>query len=697
MKVFKIEIENYRLLKKFCVDLEDELSLVIGKNNTGKTSLLSCLEKFLNQSDKNKFVVDDFNLVFKNLLKTLIAEDAALAEVDYLFTGISLKLFIEYKEADNLANISRVMMDLDPENNVVVLGFEYSLPYSEYLNLRREFREFIVLEQAKTVENPTYQIRGFFDFLKRENSKYFKLGKKSFEYNKDTKKVNETKFIDLDLELVSIKEILNFKYISAKRDVTNKDVDKTLSSQTSKIYKRTEASNEQNTEVEKFKDTLTDTDKNLSQIYSILFAEIIKKVKSFGGIKPNDSDIEIISTLQHRELLDGNTTVVYRHDGDNQLPENYNGLGYMNLISMIFEIEILVHEFKREKDKKPADINLLFIEEPEAHTHPQMQYIFIKNIKHLLKEGILREDGIHRHLQYIVSTHSSHIVADSDFNDIKYLKRESNDGVIAKNLRDLQKEYEVGTTQYNFLKQYLTISRAEIFFADKVVLIEGDTERILIPTIMRKIDKEEEIRFTALEDQDPFLPLLSQNISVIEVGAYAHIFEKFIDFIGIKSLLITDLDAVDANGEKCEVANGASFSNSTIEFFFNNPTLDVLNSFQFGVKQLNKVNAAWQVHADGRLCIVYQIQEIGYTARSFEDAFININRNFIDPIKSEFRGLKNISLFDDAANNPYVLAKDCIKKKTHFALDILFHSNNDLSNWNIPNYIKEGLLWLKQD
>ncbi|MBK6839988.1 MAG: AAA family ATPase [Bacteroidetes bacterium] len=50
----------------------------------------------------------------------------------------------------------------------------------------------------------------------------------------------------------------------------------------------------------------------------------------------------------------------------------------MNLISMIFEIEILVQDFKRDKDKKPADINLLSIEEPEAHTHPQMQYVFIK-------------------------------------------------------------------------------------------------------------------------------------------------------------------------------------------------------------------------------------------------------------------------------------------------------------------------------
>ena len=69
MKVFKIEIENYRLLKSFSMNLEKELSLVIGKNNTGKTSILSALDKFLGQSERNRFSFDDFNIDFKRELK----------------------------------------------------------------------------------------------------------------------------------------------------------------------------------------------------------------------------------------------------------------------------------------------------------------------------------------------------------------------------------------------------------------------------------------------------------------------------------------------------------------------------------------------------------------------------------------------------------------------------------------------------
>ncbi len=61
MKIKKIEIKNFRQLKDTVIELEDEFSLIIGKNNTGKTSVLNILNKFLN-SDTNKFKIDDFNL-----------------------------------------------------------------------------------------------------------------------------------------------------------------------------------------------------------------------------------------------------------------------------------------------------------------------------------------------------------------------------------------------------------------------------------------------------------------------------------------------------------------------------------------------------------------------------------------------------------------------------------------------------------
>ena len=691
MKIFKIEIENYRLLRDFSLDVENELSLVIGKNNTGKTSILSVLDQFLN--DKYNFSYHDLNIKFKGHLKETIEAEEELNEGKFTPPKISLKIYMRYFEQDDLENISQVMMDLDPENDVIVLGFEYSLSFSSYKVLREDLKQFLDTETQKAQENPEYEEKGFHDFLNENFRDYFKSQKKSLYFDHETQTVDEERFIDLLSEGINIRDIISFKLISARRDVANKDKNKTLSGQTSKIYKSKEDTEEQVQAVEDFKDKLSQTDTGLSCIYDTLFKDIADKVREFGGVKANESDIKIISTLQQRELLEGNTTVVYKHDEENQLPEYYNGLGYMNLISMIFEIEILVSEFKRTKDKKPADINLLFIEEPEAHTHPQMQYVFIKNIKKLLKEGVKREDGENRSLQYIISTHSACILADSDFEDVKYLRKE-NEVIIAKNLKDLAKRYDDEGNQYKFLKQYLTINRAEIFFADKVVLIEGDTERILIPTIMHKIDIEEKLRFGDTDQDDPDLPLLSQNISIVEVGAHFKIFKEFIDFIGIKTLIITDIDSTRRNDEEdkveaCRVEHGTDTSNSSIKHFYEDKTWEQLTALEPGERELDI--------GDSSAFIAYQTMEDGYHARSFEDAFIQINRGFIENDIETFNGLKKRNYFSDQTKDSYDLAEDCINKKTHFALDIIYHSDETLSNWSVPAYIKDGLLWLKKD
>lgn len=136
MKIYKIQIENFRLLKNFSIDIEDELSLIIGKNNSGKTSILSALDKFLNRSESNKFHFDDFNIDFKEELSGLINSEVIDPE-HYTEVGIKLKIFIEYTETCNLENLSRVMMDLDPDNNLIVLGFEYILSYDKYVDLKK--------------------------------------------------------------------------------------------------------------------------------------------------------------------------------------------------------------------------------------------------------------------------------------------------------------------------------------------------------------------------------------------------------------------------------------------------------------------------------------------------------------------------------------------------------------------------------
>lgn len=698
MKITKIKVKNYRLLKDFELDLEESLSLVIGKNNCGKTSLLSILDKFIgSKSLSNNFKFDDFNSEFKDELKAKIELND---ETGYL--GISLKLFIEYSDADDLSNIGNsIMMDLDPDNKTVVLAFEYKL--NDFQKLVNDYHDFKVKENAKE----GHLRKDFYYFLKISHKEYFKIFKKSVEFSNETKIENDDVFIDLIKEKIQIDKIINFKMIEARRNVSNTEPEKSLSSLSSKIYQKIESGEEEKESIEKFKDELVKTDTNLDKIYETIFDDVLKDVENFGGMRKGDSNIKIISTLQHKELLNSNTTVMYNINDTHDLPESYNGLGYMNLISMIFEIKILINEFKRELSEKPADINLLFIEEPEAHTHPQMQYIFIENIKSLLNKGIGRTDGQNRKLQTIISTHSSHIVSKSDFNDIKYFKKE-NHQVVSKNLKELEALYnkdndDKGRQQFKFLKQYLTLHRAELFFADKAIFIEGDTERILLPAMMKKIDQE---------DTSDTIALLSQNISIIEVGAYAHIFEKFIDFIGVKSLIITDIDSAKEDTNKCQVSDTYAkiTTNGSLKYFY-----EEKNELQFFVNltlnekrlQKNAETLKWEQKPSGHLLCIYQTKEnngtADYHARSFEDAFFHLNRQFfIDNIDKFSMGLQNKSHFSDTAKSVYELAEHCVKKKPPLAMEILLNSTTDddgkeFSNWKIPAYIKEGLSWLKED
>ncbi|ANF97308.1 AAA family ATPase [Paenibacillus bovis] len=704
MKIKKIKVQNFRLLKSLELDLENDLSLIIGKNNCGKTSLLSILEKFVgSKADRNSFTFDDFNIEFQQELKDKIENEIE----PYSNAEISLYIYIEYEENDNLSNLSSLMLDLDPDNKIIVLKFEYVLLEEYYKKLKEDYQKFDTkhsLQLNIDKDNDTNlesHKKTFFDFLRSNHKKYFVIQKKSLEYSFDLKKEKEEEYIDLIQNEIKLDKILNFQLISAKRNVSNLDSNKTLSFLSSKYYESKESKENETDEVRKFKEELSKTDVQLNKVYTTLFDNIIQKVGKFGGTKEGDSIIKIISTLQHKELLKDNTTVMYNYNDLNLLPENYNGLGYLNLISMIFELELLLSNFKRQnkENQLPADINLLFIEEPEAHTHPQMQYIFIKNIKKVLSESSTGEDdGIDFNLQTIITTHSCHITAESNFDDIKYFMKNDH-GVTAKNLKDLEKEYKNDSKEehFKFLKQYLTLHRSELFFVDKVIFVEGDTERILLPEMMRKIDCE------SIQN-----PMLSQNISIVEVGAYSHIFEKFINFIGVKSLIITDIDsAKKGNREKCRVEEGEITTNSSLEYFFGksiNEDFTKFKSFNTSERTLKRCPQTneWLSNQIGHVLIVFQTEEQNadkkyYHARSFEDSFFHINKKFITDNLESFKSLKNKRKFKDTNVDSYDLAESCIDKKPSFAMEILLVAAAENTTWEIPHYIKEGLLWLKEN
>lgn len=688
MKIKKIHVKNYRLLKDFSLDLKSELSLIVGKNNCGKTSILSVLDKIFNKNSSRTLTWEDINLnhrkeIFDNIKAVCDTPDSVIESR----LGITLQVWVQYSESDSYQNIQGFMMDLNPDNNFIILEFSYLIPLQKLYDLSELIREF------------ADDFSKFDSFMKKNVRNFFEMQIYSLGYDPLTQKVTEEKS-DL-LEMKDVYKLIKVRGISATREVSNKENNHSLSKTSNRFYKLNNSEDIDNNALNILQSAILQADETLTKAYSGddndegIFTPVFERVKRFGG-NDSGSELAIHSSLSEKDILSNNTTLYYKHD-DSLLPETYNGLGYLNLYGIIFEIETLMLDIKND----PADINLFYIEEPESHTHPQLQYIFIKNIKDLLKEHDkeLKVSGGTSCIQTLITTHSSHIISDCNFDDLIYFQR--NNGVVAKAFNSLKEEYKEEQLGYRFVKQYLTLNSSELFFADKVICIEGDTERILLSTMMQKVDKDNPI-----EQNSNIMPLLSQNISIIETGAHSQVFRKLFEFLGIKVLIITDIDSTkkeeitDKNGKErtvytaCAPEEGTHISNRSIIDFFGKDNLKPNAKTQFELV----VEKSQEEKCIGNFRIAYQIPEDGstYQPASFEDSFIGLNKEFIIKQKDgliEYDALKN---FDDKEiKDLYNFARKKVNKKSAFASSLLYFEDEE-NTWKVPKYISEGLLWLRE-
>ena len=684
----KMKVKNFRLLKDFELNFKDELSLVIGKNNCGKTSALIILDKMLNSS---KLMWEDINLEYqKELYEKIIGFDLSEQKKVTSLEAVNLQLFIEYNDNDSYTNIQKFMMDLNPDNNTIVLEFVSLIPIMKILKLKdiineKKFDDFV----------------SFSRFISKNFSLFFETKRYSMGFDVALNQITQDRSEEIDNK--DIQKVIKVAGIRADRAVSNDDRNHVLSGLTGKYYSSYKAAkNESESVFTRLEEKLEEADKELYRIYNGeksegeepidgIFSDVIDVIKTYGGAE-NGIDIAIESSISEKNLLSDNTNLSYRQGEDCSLPETYNGLGYLNLIGILFEIETKIQEFFEQ----PADINLLYIEEPEAHTHPQLQYIFIRNIKQHItthRNKLLKDRN--KQLQIIITSHSSHIVSECNFDDIIYLKKNGNK-VSAKSFNSLKEEYG-GDKQkgFKFVKQYLTINRSELFFADKAICIEGDTERILMPMMMHKVDNKE-------NPEGDIIPLLSQNISVIEVGAHSHIFIPLFEFLGIKVLLITDIDAANKNDNgryaKSHPKTAKYTSNASIKDFFKDTCLDEANN-EF--EELVEKRSEDKIKNNIR--IAYQIPETegGYQASSFEDAFIALNKDFILKNKEglcEYGALKDFSNDEIENGDYYIFALNNVKKKSAFASSLLYfddENGEEDEKWAVPHYIEEGLLWIR--
>ena len=162
-------------------------------------------------------------------------------------------------------------------------------------------------------------------------------------------------------------------------------------------------------------------------------------------------------------------------EGDEEIFTTH-GLGYNNLMYMATEMLLIQQE-------KGENLPLLLIEEPEAHLHPQMQMQLLEFLK--------SQNGV----QTILSTHSPILASKVPLENMLLLA--------GNKVFDMRKgKTKLNDDDYHFLEKFLDATKANLFFARGVIIVEGDAENILIPVLAKLLG----------------CPLEKNGISIVKVG-----------------------------------------------------------------------------------------------------------------------------------------------------------------------------------
>jgi predicted ATP-dependent endonuclease of OLD family len=654
-------------------------TVIVGRNNSGKTSITDVFDRFIGEGGP-RFRLEDFSAGIRGKFfsaKALRDENAAPEKVLAALPKIVLTITFAYENtALDLGPLSPFVIDLDIACTTAIVRVEYT-PTLGTLHTLLD-----VPPPADGVDPKTHFLRALREVL----PKAYSVHVSAVDPTDDT---NQRHFDGIS----TLTTLLQCNFIRAQRTLDhakNGDTDvigKLLSSLFKTATASTAAASDQALAM-KLRASVEGIERNVQGEFDGMLKELLPAMTVLGFPSLNDTELRPETSLNVEALLSDHTKVVYAGADGVHLPEGYNGLGTRNLIYMLLQLESY-HKAYRAKATRPAT-HLIFIEEPEAHLHPQMQEVFINQLNAAIgKLSASYPDEPAWNVQFVITTHSPHVANAASFEAVRYFLSDPPTAASARHtkIKDFKKGMaSIPPEDQDFLHQYMTLTKCDLYFADKAILVEGTTERLLMPRLCEIVD----------DSLDEKHKLARQYITCVEVGgAYAHTFYPLLDFLELKTLVITDLDSVKkivkknkkgnqiTTWEKCPVAVGERTSNSAIrEWFRPKDRKDNDNKEAWQISLADLAAKTFADKQDRYRRIAYQIPEQADSkvcARSYEDALVLANPDRFSWPKE-----------DDEATEAWHIAKDLPKAET--ALRFAMREKN----WNVPRYIREGLKWLSE-
>jgi len=385
------------------ITLEEKETIFVGANNAGKTSATAAFRLFVSRD--RAFNVHDFSA-------PLIAEIDKFGEIGTASTdadelngklpSIELDLWFTVSPTVEYGRVADFLPTLGKDYSVI--GVRICFSAIDPIELHAAYLSAYPKDDHK--KSLSY-------FLNQSNNltKYFALQYFSLEKGAPAEEPISCS-LKKDVAQKTLALLLRVDYVEAQRNIDDKDSvnSNRLSSVFADFYKQNLKQREHD---DKSALVIDQSNDNLSEHYKTEFEPLVKVISDLGFPALNDRGLRVISNLSPEKALSGNTAITYLDvDTNHELPEAYNGLGFKNLIYLAIQIAHFQIQWVNTELNRPL-CQLIFIEEPEAHLHAQVQQTFIRKIRDVMKSQVAGRALQDHVAQLVITTHSSHIIAEA--------------------------------------------------------------------------------------------------------------------------------------------------------------------------------------------------------------------------------------------------------------------------------------------
>ena len=385
MQLSKIKIKNYRLLVDAELEVDDQTTLIVGRNNTAKTSCFHCIENIL---QGRSLTYDDYPLMkreeFYQHISLFMEGELSFEDFCKQVNTVSLEFIVDYAQddpEDNLGALSPFIIDVDVDITTALIRAEYRLKIDEK-SLKEQLKDSFYKDGIFAPDRDSRAA------VESSFSKWFELIIYAINpKNAEEKQVKKQK---------ELQDLFPHCVVWAERTLGEDDgQNSSLASLIAQFFTMQDEDLDPNVseQMKELRAIVENANRDVQKHSDDILSDVVNSSIGFGYPNSEELQLGVTTQLSIDDQIKNQTKLSYRAgNSDEKLPSTYNGLGYKNLIKMEFQLAAFAKNMKRNGE---SCIPLLFIEEPESHMHPQMQNAFAEYLEDFLgkiTEGTAKEE-----------------------------------------------------------------------------------------------------------------------------------------------------------------------------------------------------------------------------------------------------------------------------------------------------------------